>query len=420
MRGSFYASSTFASYRPGVLLALTLVLHSVSAWSQTQLATVFGTVSDPTGAVIAGADVTVSSTSTGLKREGLTDLKGEYRVAGLPQGTYAVRAAKEKFQTQVLEGIALSSGASIAINLSMKVGSVPQDVTVKADAAIDTTTSTISEAIAEPRLTELPLNGRDLFKSTILEPGVAPTPSSAPSLLSDGKANQVSVDGMRPTWTNVLVDGMDANDPVFGLSPAGASGLFLGLDGLTEVRILSQTFDAEYGTNGGGVIETVTKSGSNQFHGSLWESHRDASLDARNYFDLGSRPIPAFVRNQFGASIGGPLVHDRTFFFANYEGFREVQASTAIATVPNALAHQGLLPSTSNPAGCSSATPNACVAVAIDARVQQFLDLVPPSNGAGNGDGTGDLITANKGDINEHHGMVRVDHNFSNTHSILG
>jgi len=392
----------------------------VSAWSQTQLATVFGTVSDPTGAVIAGADVTVSSTSTGIQREGLTDLKGEYRVAGLPQGTYAVRAEKEKFQTQVLEGIALSSGASIAINLSLKVGSVPQDVTVKADAAIDTTTSTISGAIAEPSLTELPLNGRDLFKSTILEPGVAPTPSSAPSLLSDGKANQVSVDGMRPTWTNVLVDGMDANDPVFGLSPAGASGLFLGLNGLTEVRVLTQTFDAEYGTNGGGVIEAVTKSGSNQFHGSLWELHRDASLDARNYFDSGSRPIPAFVRNQFGASIGGPLMHDRTFFFANYEGFREVQASTAIATVPNGLAHQGWLPSATSPGACKNAAPSGCVSVPVDPRVEQFLALLPPTNGADNGDGTGDLITANKGSTNENLGIVRVDHNFSNSHSLFG
>src|SRR5262249_21812201 len=219
---------------------------------------------------------------------------------------------------------------------------------------------------------------------------------------------------------NVLIDGMDANDPVFGFSPAGASGLFLGLNGLAEVRYLTQTVEAEYGGNGGCVIEAVTKAGSNQFHGLRGGFHRESSLDTRNYFDLSSRPIPPFVRNQFGASIGGPLVHDRTFFFANYEGFREVQASTAIATVPDALAHQGFLPSTSNPGGCSNAAPNACVAFVIDPRVQQFLDLVPPSNGAGNGDGTGDLITANKGDINEHHGMVRVDHNFSNTHSILG
>jgi hypothetical protein len=349
MRDSFHATPKHNSLRPCILLALLLALYSASAWAQTQLATVFGTIADSTGAVITKAEVTLSSVNTGLKRVGFTDIKGQYHLAGLPPGMYMVRAEKEKFQTQVLEGIALSSGASIAINLSLKVGSVPQDVTVEADVAIDATTSTVSEAIAERSLTELPLNGHDLFKTTILEPGVAPTPSSAPSLLSDGKANQVSVDGMRPSWTNVLVDGMDANDPVFGFSPAGASGLFLGLNGLTEVRVLTQTFDAEYDTNGGGVIEAVTKSGSNQFHGSLWEFHRDASLDARDYFDLGSRPVPAFVRNQLGASIGGRLKRDRTFFFANYEGFREVQASTAIATVPNALAHQGLLPSGSIP-----------------------------------------------------------------------
>ena len=420
MLDSLHAFSLHGSHRPYILFALSLAVYSAPACAQTQLATVFGTITDSTGAVITEAHVTVSSINTGFKRAGLTDIKGQYHLAGLPPGMYRVCAEKEKFQTQVLEGIALSSGASIAINLSLKVGSVPQDVTVKADAAIDTTTSTVSDAIAERSLTDLPLNGRDLFKAAVLEPGVAPTPSSAPSLLSGGKASQVSVNGMRPSWTNVLIDGMDANDPVFGFSPAGASGLFLGLNGLTEVRSLTQTVDTEYGGNAGGVIEAVTKSGSNQFHGSLWEFHRDASLDARNYFDLSNRPIPAFVRNQFGAGIGGPIVHDRTFFFANYEGFREVQASTAIATVPNALAHQGLLPSINNPGACSNAAPSRCVAVTIDPRVQQFLDLLPPSNGADNGNGTGDLITANKGNTSEHNGVVRLDHNFSNSHSLFG
>jgi len=376
-------------------------------------------ITDPTGAVIAGAAVTVSSIDTGLKRVGFTDIEGQYHLAGLPPGMYTVRAEKEQFQTQVL-GVDLSSDTSIAINLSLKIGTVPQDVTVKADAAIDTTTSTVGGTITGGSLTDLPLNGRDLFQTAVLEPGVSPTPSSAPSLLSDGKASQVSIDGMRPSWTNVLLDGMDANEPVFGFSPAGASGLFLGLNGLTEVHVLTQTFDAEYGTNGGGVIEAVTKSGGNQFHGSLWELHRDASLDARNYFDLGSRPNPAFIRNQFGASIGGSLVHNRTFFFANYEGFREVQASTAIATVPNTLAHQGLLPSSANPGACNNAAPNGCVAVAVDPRVEQFLALLPPTNGADNGDGTGDLITANKGSITENLGVVRIDHNFSNSHSLFG
>ena len=307
------------------------------------------------------------------------------------------------------------------MNLSLTVGNLKQQITVSADfSTIDNTTSAVSGFVPERGLTELPLNGRDLFDAAVLVPGVAPTPSSAPSLLSSGKAGEVSIGGSRPSWTSVLIDGMDVNDPVFGYSPAGASGLFLGLNELTEVRVLTQTFNAEYGRNGGGVVEEVTKSGSNQFHGSLFELHRNASLNAKNYFDLGSAPIPAFVRNQFGAGIGGPLVHDRTFFFANYEGFREVQASTAIATVPDALAHQGLLPSGSSAQTCSNANPNGCVAIPIDPRIQPFLALLPSSNGADNGDGTADLVTANKGDTNEHHGMVRVDHNFSNTHSLFG
>jgi len=306
-----------------------LALFSSYAWPQTQLATVFGTITDASGAVISGAQVTILNQSTGLKRDASTDSTGQYHIAGLPTGNYSVRVEKEGFQTQVREGIALTSASEIMMSLSLSVGDLKQQLTVSADVpTIDNTTSTVSGLLPEQSLTELPLNGRDLLKAAILEPGVAPTPSSAPSLLSTGKAGQMSINGMRPSWTNVLIDGMDANDPVFGYSPAGASGLFLGLNEFTEVRVLTQTFNAEYGRNGGGVVEAVTKSGSNQFHGSLFELHRDASLDAKNYFDLGNAPIPPFLRNQFGASIGGPVVHDRTFFFANYEGFREVQAST--------------------------------------------------------------------------------------------
>ncbi|HEY3128204.1 MAG TPA: carboxypeptidase regulatory-like domain-containing protein [Acidobacteriota bacterium] len=404
-----------------LLLSLFSASFSARAWPQTQLASVFGTITDASGAVVSDAHLTFVNKSTGLKRDVSTDLNGQYRVTGLPTGSYSARVEKEGFQTQVREELALTSASEFMMNVSLTVGDLKQEVTVRADVpTIDNATSTVGGLLPEHTLTELPLNGRDLFKAAILEPGVAPAPNSAPSLLSAGQGGQVSINGMRPSWTNVLIDGMDANDPVFGYSPAGASGLFLGINEWSEVRVLTQTFNAEYGRNGGGVIELATKSGSNDFHGSLFEIHRDAALDAKNYFDLSAAPIPAFVRNQFGAGIGGPLVRDHTFFYMSYEGFREVHASTAIATVPDALAHEGLLPSNDNPAACSNASPNACVAVAIDPRVQQFLNLFPPSNGADNGDGTADLITANKGDTAEHHGMIRVDHNFSNTHSVLG
>ena len=409
-----------ASYRPCILSAALAALFSVGAWSQTQLATVSGTITDPSGAVVPGVSVTIVSQGTGLKRSALTDTAGEYRFAGLPTGSYSLRLAKPGFQSQVREGVELTSAAEVMINSQLAIGDLSQQTTVSANVAgIDNTTSTINGLLPEQSLTELPLNNRDLFSAVALEPGVAPNPSSAPSLLSNGKSGQVAINGIRPNMTNVLIDGMDATDPVWGYSPAGASGFFLGLNELAEVRVLTQTFNAEYGGHGGAVIEMISKSGSNQFHGSLWELHRDASLDAKNYFDLGNRPIPAFVRNQFGAGIGGPLKRDHTFFFVNYEGFREVQASTAIATVPDALAHQGLLPSAGNPSACTANTPSGCVAIPMNPLIQPFLNLLPPSNGPDNGDGTGELITADKGTTREDHGMVRIDHNFSNTHSLF-
>src|SRR5580698_3052281 len=409
------------NFRPHTLSAILVAFISVSAWSQTQLATVSGTITDPSGAVVPGVNVTIVSQGTGLKRSAVTGTAGEYRFAGLPTGTYSFRIEKTGFQSQVREGVELSSAADVTLNSQLAIGDLSQQTSVSASAAaIDSTTSTVEGLVPEQSLSELPLDNRDLFSAVTLQPGVAPNPSSAPSLLSNGKVGQVSISGTRPSMTNVLIDGMDATDPVFGFSPAGASGFFLGLNELQAVQVLNQTFNAEYGGHGGAVIDMTTKSGSNQFHGSLWELHRDASLDAKNYFDLADRPIPPFVRNQFGAGLGGPLKHDRTFFFVNYEGFREVQASTAIATVPDALAHQGLLPSAANPSACSTATSGRCAAIPINPLIQPFLNLVPPSNGPDNGDGTGELITANKGNTREDHGMVRIDHNFSNTHSLFG
>src|SRR5580692_3916962 len=409
-----------AGHRPLVLSAALAALFSISAWAQTQLVTVSGTITDPSRAVVPGVSVTIFSQGTGLKRSALTDTAGEYRFAGLPTGTYSLRIENPGFQSQIRGGVELNSAAEVTINSQLAIGDLSQQTTVSANVAgIDNTTSNISGLLPEQSLTELPLNNRDLFSAVTLEPGVAPNPSSAPSLLSSGKSGQVAINGIRPNMTNVLIDGMDATDPVFGYSPAGASGFFLGLNELAEVRVLTQTFNAEYGGHGGAVVEMTTKSGSNQFHGSLWELYRDASLDAKNYFDLGANPIPPFVRNQFGAGIGGPLAHNRTFFFVNYEGFRQVQATTAIATVPDALAHQGLLPSAANPSACSNTTPSGCIAIPMNPLIQPFLSLLPVSNGPDNGDGTGELITANRGNTREDHGMVRIDHNFSNTHSLF-
>src|SRR5580698_914236 len=369
--GRAQVRNNFRSYTVSAIFAAFI---SVSAWSQTQLATVSGIITDPSGAVVPGVSVTIVSQGTGLKRSALTDTVGEYRFAGLPTGNYSLRMEKTGFQIQVHEGVELNSASEVMINSQLAIGDLSQQTTVSATAAaIDSATSTVEGLVPAQSLAELPLDNRDLYSAVTLEPGVAPNPSSAPSLLSNGKVGQVAINGIRPSMTNVLIDGMDATDPVFGYSPAGASGFFLGLDELEEVRVLTQTFNAEYEGHGGAVIDMTTKSGNNQFHGSLWELYRDASLDAKNYFDLGESPIPQFVRNQFGAGVGGPLKRNRTFFFANYEGFRQVQASTAIATVPDALAHQGLLPSAANPSTCTNTNPSGCVAIPMNPLIQPFL-----------------------------------------------
>ena len=216
-----------ASCRLRILSASLTVLFSVGAWSQTQLATVSGTIADPTGAVIPGVSVTIVNQGTGLKRCGLTDTAGEYRFVGLPTGNYSLRLEKTGFQSQTRDGIQLTSAAEVMIDSRLAIGNIQQQTTVSADfTGIDKTTSTINEPLAEKSLTELPLDNRELFSAVALEPGVAPDPGSAPSLLSSGKTAQVAINGIRPSMTNVLIDGMDATDPVWGYSPAGASGFF--------------------------------------------------------------------------------------------------------------------------------------------------------------------------------------------------
>src|SRR5580704_9809759 len=289
-RGAFVS---FLNSRACILLVLSLALLQTCAWSQTQLATLSGTVTDPSGAVVPGVSVMIVSQGAGLKRSVLTDTAGEYRFAGMPRGIYSLHVEKPGFQSQIRDGVALVPASGLIVNFSLTIGDLREQVTVNANlSGIDSTTSTVSGLVAEPSLTKLPLNNQDLFSAVALEPGVAPDPGSAPSLLSSGKTAQVSINGVRPSMTNVLIDGIDATDPVFGYSPAGASGFFLGLDELSQVSVLTQTFNAEYGGQGGAVIEMKTRSGNNQFHGSLWELHRDASLDSKNYFDLGANPIP--------------------------------------------------------------------------------------------------------------------------------
>ena len=225
------------------------------------------------------------------------------------------------------------------INVALKIGSMSQQVVVQGGAPLlETVTSAVSGLVNETQMEGLPLNGRDISQLVLLQAGVTPTPSAGPSPFQKGGYAKFSVNGQRSTATNYTIDGMDANDPDYAISPGGVSGQLLGVDGIREFRVFTNNYNAEYGRNAGAIIQMITKTGENTLHGSLFEFFRNDAFDAKNFFDIPNEPIPPFVRNQFGGSVGGPIVRDKTFFFANYEGFRESEGITTIATVPDALA----------------------------------------------------------------------------------
>ncbi len=395
-----------------------LLLSSLSLNAQTGTAVIVGTIADSTGATLAGVKVAATNLDTGFSVSAITGTSGDYRLPGLSPGNYQLRADKDGFASEIRQRIVLTVAKQLEVNLTMRVGSVKQEVVVNdLPPLVDSVTSSLSGVVDQTQMEDLPLNGRDLWQLVLLQPGVSPNPNAGPSPWQKGGFGKAAVDGQRPTSNNLTIDGMDANDPNFNITPGGAAGVMLGVDAIREFRVFTNTYNAEYGRNSGSVIQMITKSGTNRLHGSAFEFIRNARLDAKNFFDLATAPIPPFVRNQFGGSLGGAIQKDKAFFFVSYEGFREGQGNTAVSTVPDALAHQGLLPNPSDPSACTQANPSGCVNVGVNSLTAPFLNVVALPNGPDFGNGTGQITTTQRRITNEDYGMGRFDYTFSSTHS---
>jgi Carboxypeptidase regulatory-like domain/TonB-dependent Receptor Plug Domain/TonB dependent receptor len=410
---------TWLRARVNLAICLSLLL-CVAAQAQTGTAIIVGTVTDATGASLQEVKVVATNLDTGFTVTATTSASGDYRIPGLSPGNYQVRADKDNFSSELRKGITLTVAQQLEVNFALKVGSVKQEVAVTdLPPLVDSVTSSLSGVIDQKQMEELPLNGRDLWQLVLLQPGVNPNPNAGPSPWQKGGFGKAAVNGQRPTNNNLTVDGMDANDPNFNITPGGAAGVLLGVDAIREFRVFTDTYNAEYGRNSGSVIEMITKSGTNGFHGSAFEFIRNARLDAKNYFDLPNISIPPFIRNQFGGSFGGPIKKDKAFFFANYEGFREGQGTTAVSTVPNTLAHQGLLPDPANPTACTQSNPGACINVGVNPLTAPYLAIVALPNGPDFGNGTAQITSTERRITNEDYLMGRFDYNFSSTHSGL-
>jgi hypothetical protein len=388
-------------------IALVLLTTSV-ARGQDTTATLLGTLTDSSGSVIPGATISITNIDTSQTRTMTADEGGRYRAPLLPPGRYEVTAQLSGFQTVVRTGITLTVGQEAVVNMQMAIGNVTESIRVEGAAPlVETTTGTISHVVSAEQLGSLPLNGRDFSQLALLQPGVVMSRSSVNGS-NVGQGIKISVAGARPSQNLFTLDGTAYNDALNN-TPASANGVMTGVETIKEFRVITNAMSAEYGRAGGGVFNVVTKSGTNQFTGSLFEFFRDDSLDSKNYFDTEK---PDFRRNQFGGSFGGPIVRNKTFFFASYEGLREEKGITQSVIVLDDDARRGILPGRAP--------------IAIPATIQPFLSLFPVANGARIVDASGAptgvaeyRAVLNRESVQDFT-MFRTDHTFTGNSSIFG
>src|ERR1700676_39457 len=411
---------------PLILVAFSLSL-AVSLHSQVTGATLSGTTSDSSGGVIPGAQISIRNTATGITKDVLADSAGYYAAPNLAPGTYEVKVTAKGFNTAV-STVTLAVGAQQQLNIPMKVGETSQTVEVTAAAPqIELSSSTLSGQVESRTVLDLPLNGRDWTSLATLHPGVNLIETQI-AYADSGRGNrgfgsELTISGQRTTTNNYRLDGISVNDYV-NSGPGNVIGAALGVDAIQEFSVLTGGFSAEYGKAAGGVINAITKSGTNAFHGDLYEFIRNSAMDSRDYFSRSSNlPRPEFIRNQFGASAGGPIIKDKTFIFGDYEGLRQVKGITSTVTVPTLAARMGNLTYASGkfPAGCTMTSLTTCTVSNIDPQATAAFAMFPaPTPGGVVTDNSAQFISAAVQRVPENFYTFRVDHKLSANDTLGG
>src|ERR1700704_5083783 len=340
------------------------ILLSTHAYAQTSGATLSGTVTDQSGGVVPQAAVSIKYVATGIERANTSNAAGFYSVPNLLPGTYEARASAKGFSTELQTGINLTVGEQQVLNFALHVGQISQTVEVSTEApTVELGSSSISAVINSTTVRELPLNGRSWTDLATLQPGVNSTLQIQADFAVGGDrgnrgfGNQITVAGARPEQNNFRLDGVSIND-FNNAAPGSVLGGDMGVDAVQEFSVLTSNVSAEYGRISGGVINAITKSGRNQFHGGVYEFLRNDALDAANFFEnANGLKKGSFRQNQFGASAGGPIRKDRLFIFGDYEGIRYSKGIPVSISVPSNAARNGQLcsiPILSGPNACST------------------------------------------------------------------
>lgn len=377
-----------------VLLSHILLVSGSGVFAQGTTATISGVVKDTTGAVLPAVTITVTNLDTGIKRAAVAGEEGRYHVPQLAVGNYEVQAELPGFQTGVRSGIKLTVGREAIVDFTLSVGEITERVTVTGEAPLVNVSDAVIGGLVDDRaVRELPLNGRSFIELATLQAGVVSANFGGVSD-AQGFGKKISISGSRFTSNLFLLDGTVMNDS-YNSAGSVADGVLAGVEAVREFAVISNAYSAEYGRHTGGVVNAVTKSGTNEFHGSIYEFLRNDNLDARNFFD---RQKPEFKRNQFGGAVGGPIVKDRSFFFGNYEGLRERLGLTQIFNVPNEAVRRGFLPT-----------------------LQPLIaKLYPLPNGRDFGDGRAEFIRSDNRRTDDDYVTARVDHKWSDSDSLSG
>ena len=388
---------------PGRLLVLVLSLAPCLAApvSAQTAATISGTVEDPNRGALPGVTVTARNVNTGFQRTVVTGAEGRYVIPGLLSGAYDVRAELTGFKPHVRRAVPLTVAQALVLNIRMEIGGLAEEVTVTGQTpVVNTSSAELSYLVEGDAIERLPLNGRNYTDLALLQPGVLAYPHrDGGSVVAHGLG--MSVNGQDPRSNVYLLDGTIQND--FTNGPAGsAAGTSLGTETIREFRVESNAYSAEFGRNSGGQINVLTKSGANTIDGSLFTFHRNDALDARNYFDTGEQGD--FHRNQFGATIGGPISRDRAFFFLGYEALIERLGRTVSTIVPDDNARTGLLPSGQ---------------VTVSPAVAPYLAEYPRANGPSLGQGLAAFSFPFDQRVDEHFAQGRIDYTFGPGHQFF-
>lgn len=419
------------------LLAIVVSILDPAVHGQGGGATLQGTVLDATGAVVPNAKITITSPLTGVSREAQSNSNGFYSAPNLSAGTYKVATSATGFSARVDDNVLLTVGEVRDLDITLGISTATQTITVEASTnQISTAESSLQGVIDGKQTRDLPLNGRDWTTLATLNTGVSqvltqfPGAATATTRLSRGLGAQLTVGGNRPQQNGYRLDGISINDYANG-GPGSVTGFTLGVDAVEEFSVITSNAPAQYGRMSGGVVNSITRQGTNQFHGSVYDFIRNSEFDARSYFDPASGE-PSFRRNQFGATLGGPIVKDKTFFFFNYEGVRQAQGVSILSTVLSPNARKGIVTCTQPATGTQSKTcltsigggqappgSSGVTQLTINPSVVPYLALYPLPNSTISGN-TGLYNFQTTQQTNEDLATVHLDHNFSQSDTLHG